>query len=212
MRVVVAGCGRVGTLVAERLNLDGHEVAVIDTDPKALDRLGGGFAGRRLRGNAMDQDVLEAAGIVDADAAVSVTSRDSVNVVVATAAKERYRVPRVVARIYDPLSAEIYRRLGLAAVSSTTWIANEIRSLLVRPGGTTFGDGEVRMVNYEVPPRLEGHSVQELERPGEILVTAVVRSGAAFVPTGPAQLRQGDLVYLAVASSAFEHALKAFQP
>lgn len=212
MRVIVAGCGRVGAALAGRLCADGHEVAVIDRDPKALARLGPTFSGTTVRGHAMSKSVLEAAGCDHADAFIAVTSSDSVNIVVAKAAREEYRVPTVISRIYEPRAAEIYRRLGVSAVSSTAWLANEIRALLLRPAGVSFGDGEVRLVAYQVPPRLDGRSVESVERPGEIAVVALVRSGSASVPAPPAQLKAGDIVHLSVAASAAAHALSTFAP
>ncbi len=208
MKVIVGGCGRVGVLVASRLGLDGHEVAVIDQDPDAFRLLGAGFGGTTHTGKIFDRRTLIEAGVERADAFVAVTSGDNSNVVSSLVAKDEFGVPRVIARIYDPRRADIYRRLGISAVSSVMWAANEIRALLGHPGlaeEKTFGDAEVRLVSVVVPPRLEGRTVRDLERIGEVVVAAVVRSGAAWVPTGREELRHGDELHVAVAASAFEH-------
>lgn len=204
-----------GVLVASRLALDAHEVAVIDQDPDAFRLLGAGFGGTTHVGKVFDRATLVAAGIERADAFVAVTSGDNSNVVSSIVAKDEFGVPKVIARIYDPRRAEIYRRLGISAVSSVMWAANEIRALLGHPGlaeEKTFGDAEVRLVSAVVPPRLAGRTVRELERPGEVTVAAVVRSGAAWVPTGGEELMLDDEVHVAVASSAFAHFEEVIAP
>lgn len=204
-----------GVLVASRLALDAHAVAVIDQDPDAFRLLGAGFGGTTHVGKVFDRATLIAAGIERADAFVAVTSGDNSNIVSSIVAKDEFGVPKVIARIYDPRRAEIYRRLGISAVSSVMWAANEIRALLGHPGlaeEKTFGDAEVRLVSAVVPPRLVGRTVRELERPGEVAVAAVVRSGAAWVPTGGEELMLDDEIHVAVASSAFAHFEEVIAP
>lgn len=201
MRIIIGGCGRVGAMLATRLSLDGHYVAVIDHDPTAFVRLGAGFAGATCRGKVFDRTTLELADVAHADAYCAVTSGDNSNVVSAKVAKEVYRVPRVVARIYEPRRAEIYRRLGIPAVSSVAWSTNELLSVLLHPEMTedcTFGDGEVRLVSLEVPPRLAGRSVNEIAVPGEIVPVVIVRSGRSHVAVSGTVLAAGDVMHAAV--------------
>lgn len=201
MKIVIAGCGRVGALLANHLSLAGHEIAVIDQDPAAFGRLGAGYPGTVHRGKVFDRDTLEDAGISHADAFCAVTSGDNSNVVAAKIAKEIYRVPRVVARIYEPRRAEIYRRLGIPAVSSVSWSSNELLAVLLHPHTTvdaTFGDGEVRLVSIEVPPRLNGRSVAEISVAGQIMPVALVRSGRSHLITEGARVESGDILHAAI--------------
>ncbi len=101
MRVVVMGCGRVGASVADGLSRIGHEVAIIDRDSAAFNRLSPQFAGERVLGQGFDRDVLLRAGIQGADAFAAVSSGDNSNIISARLARETFGVPRVVARIYD---------------------------------------------------------------------------------------------------------------
>lgn len=214
MKVIIAGCGRVGTLLATRLSLEGHEVAVVDKDRRSFRLLGQGFAGTTHCGTAFDRETMLTAGIERADAFISVTSGDNSNVVSALVAKEVFRVPTVVARIYDPRRAEIYRRLGLPAVSSVAWSVGEILALL-RPDlaeVTTFGDGEVRLVRATVPAALAGRTVADIQRPGETQVVAIVRAGRSFVPTDGSVLETSDVVHLAAAHSALPHVERMLAP
>ncbi|TLM97292.1 MAG: TrkA family potassium uptake protein, partial [Actinobacteria bacterium] len=120
MKVIIGGCGRVGALLANRFAASGYEVAIIDKSAESFRRLGKGFSGQTFKGMVFDREVLEKAGMARSDSFVAVTSGDNSNVVSATIAREVYRVPKVVARIFDPRRAEIYRRLGIQTVSSVS--------------------------------------------------------------------------------------------
>ncbi len=205
MRVVIVGCGRVGASLATVLSADGHEVAIIDRHAVAFKKLGKTFRGLAIEGNAFDREILGRAGIETADAFASVTAGDNTNYVLAAMARNRFKVPRVVTRIYDPLRAEIYRRFGVQTISSTVWGANRIRELLTYTDLTsvlTVGNGEVEIVEIEVNPLLAGHQVRDLAIPGEAQVVAVVRDGAAFIPGPVTILSRGDHVLVAALSSA----------
>lgn len=207
MKVIIGGCGRVGAQLATQLSFAGHDVVVIDKDGRTFRRLGKGYKGETIRGLVFDKDVLTKAGIDRADAFIAVTSGDNSNVVSATIAREIYRVPKVVARIFDPRRAEIYRRLGIQTVSSVTWAANEIGSLVLYPHlvrDFTLGDGEVQMVKVSIPPRLAGRTVADLSAPGEVMPFAMVRGGKSFIPATHEALHEGDIVEAAVLSSAME--------
>ncbi|MCL4378280.1 MAG: TrkA family potassium uptake protein, partial [Actinobacteria bacterium] len=111
MQIVIMGCGRVGAQLANLLSVDGHKVSIIDQDPKSFKRLGKSFKGEKITGFGYDKGVLEKAGIDHADAFASVTQGDNRNIVGALVAKREYRVPIVVARIYDPVRAIVYNKL-----------------------------------------------------------------------------------------------------
>jgi trk system potassium uptake protein TrkA len=207
MRVIIMGCGRVGEQLARLLLEEGRQVTVIDYDAKALERLGPGFKGKTVLGVGFDRQVLLKAGIEHADAFAAASASDNANIVAARIAHNIFHVPRVVARLYDPLRAEIYRRLGLLTISSTTWGAERIRELLTYADLDpliTFGSGEVCMLNLETTPLLAGRAVKDLTIPNEISVSAITRDGSAFIPTMGTQLRPGDMIHLAVLAVAMD--------
>ncbi|HZY40705.1 MAG TPA: TrkA family potassium uptake protein, partial [Anaerolineae bacterium] len=165
MKVIIMGCGRVGEQVARLMADDGHEVAVIDYDVAALDRLGADFKGRRVLGVGFDREVLLEAGIEDADAFAATSSSDNANIVAARIARNIFQVPRVVARLYEPSRAEVYQRLGLVTISSTTWGAQRIQELLTHrelDPVLTFGRGEVVVISIETPPGWIGRAVKHI--------------------------------------------------
>ncbi len=205
MRIIVTGCGRVGAGLAQRLALDGHQLAVIDSDPAAFERLPTGFPGKRLVGVGFDHSVLISAGIDAADALAAVMGSDEANAVVARLASIRFRVPRVVARIYDPREADLYRRLGTITISPVTWGVERLAELLVAKETSTvfsLGGGQVDLTQVTVPPALEGRRCRELEVPGEIEVSVITRGTRTFIPDSNARLEAGDIAYLVVAAGA----------
>jgi trk system potassium uptake protein TrkA len=130
MKIIVMGCGRVGSQVSMVLSTHGHDVTVIDHDNNAENRLNQNFKGRLLKGLGFDRSVLIQAGIEKSDAFAAVSASDNANIVAARIARNIFKVPRVIARLYDPRRAEIYQRLGLMTISTTTWGAVRIFELI----------------------------------------------------------------------------------
>src|SRR5437899_9805751 len=118
MRAIIMGCGRVGSEITLQLGVAGHEVAIIDKQASAFDRLPPGFNARTIVGLGFDRDVLEHAGIKEADAFIAVSNGDNSNIVSARVALEHYHVPHVIARIYDPQRPEIYQRRNIPSVAT----------------------------------------------------------------------------------------------
>jgi trk system potassium uptake protein len=212
MNVIVMGCGRVGEQLALLLDSDGHSVTMIDYDAYALARLDPSFKGRKVKGIGFDRDVLIEAGIEQADAFTATSSSDNANIVAARIARNIFQVPRVVARLYDPRRAEIYQRLGLLTISSTTWGAERIRELLTHSDldpRMTFGQGEVCLLSIDAPQNLIGKMARQLSVPGEISVIAITRLGHAFLAIGGTEIRPGDMLHLAVLASSMDR-IKSF--
>ncbi len=207
MRVIIMGCGRVGEQLANLMSDEGHDIAVIDYNAAALARLGPDFKGRRIKGVGFDRDVLLRAGIEDADGFAAMSSSDNANVVAARIARHIFRVPRVVARLFEPERAEVYKRLGLVTISSTSWGAERTRELLTHAeldAVRSFGTGEVQLLEIEVPPGLVGHSVRDLSVPGEVSVITITRDGKALLPLLGTIFRSGDVIHLAVLAVAMD--------
>ena len=119
MKIVILGCGRVGSTLANMLDQAGHEVSVIDFSSEAFQRLSSDFKGETIPGNGVDEEVLIRAGIKEADAFVAVTNGDNRNIMSSQIAKEIFNVKKVMCRIYDPIREETYHELGLETISPT---------------------------------------------------------------------------------------------
>lgn len=131
MIVIIVGCGRVGSAVANRLNRQGHEVTVVDVDRHAFDNLDPGFKGTALLGDGIDQDVLRSAGIDRADAFVAAMFGDNHNLMAAQMAKAMFKVSRVVSRCQDPVRMEAFETLGLVMVSPAVLTANALHEAVM---------------------------------------------------------------------------------
>jgi trk system potassium uptake protein TrkA len=119
MRLVVIGCGRVGSAVARELAEDGWDVTAVDEKEEALARLGSRWAGGFIVGHGMDAEILRRAGVPDADAVVVATSGDNTNLVIAQVVEKRWAVPCVVVRVLDPARADFYAERGMRTICPT---------------------------------------------------------------------------------------------
>lgn len=124
MNIVIVGCGRVGAHIATSLDTHGHQVCVVDMDPRAFRRLRSDFRGRSVVGTGIDADVLLAAGIDAADAFFATTSGDNTNLMAAQVAKKVFQVPQVTARVYDPVRAQIFTQVGIETICPTVVISS----------------------------------------------------------------------------------------
>jgi trk system potassium uptake protein TrkA len=205
VNAIIMGCGRVGTLLTQELARAGHDVAVIDKNPRAFDRLPPGFEARTYVGLGFDREILEEAGIKEADAFIAVSSGDNSNIVSARVAREHYHVPKVIARIYDPMRAEIYERLNIPTVATTRWGVKQIMLMLTHPREEikeSLAGGDLFRVRLSVPEGFVGRKVSELNVEGKIMVVGVDRGGSGFIPTSTSTFQEGDYAALVVHKDA----------
>jgi trk system potassium uptake protein TrkA len=120
VKIVIVGCGRVGSTLARQMVAGGHDVSIVDENVSAFGRLGEDFDGQMVVGSGIDEEVLRRAGIETADCFASVTNGDNRNIMAAQIAQKIFRVNRVITRIYDPIRAEVYSELGLESLCPTT--------------------------------------------------------------------------------------------
>jgi len=200
VHVVIVGCGRVGSSLARELCESGNTVAVIDRKADAFLRLGDEFSGQTVVGIGFDPDVLVAAGIDRADALVAVTNGDNSNIMIARVGRERFKVQRVVTRIYDPKRAEIYERLGIATVATVKWTAERIMRRIVadRPSVEWVDpSAELVLVERVATDEWVTERVTRLNE-GPARVVGVRRYGKAYIASDDLLVQQGDVLYLAV--------------
>ncbi|MGH7541559.1 MAG: potassium channel family protein, partial [Gemmatimonadota bacterium] len=200
MRVIIMGCGRVGSELSNAL-VGEHEVAIIDKNPEAFHAYPPGEGARQVVGLGFDRDVLEEAGIKEAEAFVAVSSGDNSNIVSARVALEYYHVPRVIARIYDSRRAEIYERLNIPTVATTKWGVKQIQLMLFHDREEireTLGGGDLLRLRMPVSDHLAGRPVSSLEVEGKVLVAGISRGGGGFIPTASSTLQAGDFLILMI--------------
>ena len=207
MKILIIGCGRVGSGLAKNLSLQGIDVSVIDNDPEAFILLGKTFKGKTFVGMGFDQKVLLEAGIEKADALAAVTTSDEINLVAARMAKTVYKVPSVAARVYEPQKAKIYRRLGIQTVSPVTLGIERLASMLAYSNlniERRIGTGQVILVDVDVTYQLANKTIADVNIPGEIQVVALTRNGKTSMLNEATVFQVGDLLHLFVTTTAKE--------
>lgn len=205
MRIVIAGCGRVGSDLALTLSEEGHDVSVVDNLPEVFDRLGSTFNGTTHIGLGYDVRVLRSAGIEDADAFVAATDSDNANAMAVQVAQRVFGVPKTIARLDDPAREDAYRALGVQFVSGARLTSKVIHEQVVLEEFSyhvTFSGGDVEIVEMTIGPRGAGLPMATLQDPGEIRVAAIHRGKNTVIPTDDFVLAEGDLVVAAARTGA----------
>ncbi len=200
MHVVIGGYGRVGRYLAHELERLGHTVAVVDRNPDVFEEFES-IKGRRMAGEVFDRDTLIKAGIERADAFAACTSGDNSNIIAARVARERFKVPLVVARIFDPKRAVIYEQFGIPTVSAVQWSSSRLLAMLTDPDAPSefaFGQGEVVILDAEVTPALAGKRVLDIELPRVLSIVAVERDGVTRMFADIDEVHLGDHLFFAV--------------
>jgi trk system potassium uptake protein TrkA len=185
MRVIIVGCGRVGARVAAELDQRGEHVTVIDINPRAFNRLPQSFKGETVRGNGTDEDVMRGAGAEQADLLMALTEGDNRNALTAQLGKHTFGVPRVIAKINDPLRGEAYRALGLETICRTIILGDALVTAAVEGAEATNG--------FVEPPTAE--PIRGAPVPGSLAdeeAKAALEAGDDEAGSDPAVVQPGD--------------------
>ncbi len=209
--VIVVGCGRVGSQLANMLSDNGNNVCVIDRDPDSFANLGRNFNGTTVQGVGFDEDVLMRAGVDECDVLAAVTQFDNANLMCAEVANRLFDVPHVIARLYNPDHEKTYLQLGIDYVCGTSLVAEEVFSKVLSGYGShidTFGDCEILEFALDLSSREDARAIRvfELERDHEVRIVAFERSdgSTSSIPTADSVLYNGDRVLACVRHDAIE--------
>lgn len=202
--VIVVGCGRVGSQLANMLSDNGSNVCVVDVEAESFANLGRNFDGSTVQGVGFDEDTLLKAGIENCDVLAAVTQYDNTNLMAVEVASRLFDVPHVIARLYNPDHERAYMQLGIDYVCGTSLVAEDIFGKVVSGHGAhldTFGEFEVLRFSLDL-----SHAgkrtirVVELERDHDIRIVAFERAdgSASSIPTKDSILYDGDSVLACV--------------
>lgn len=212
MYVIIVGCGRVGSELAELVSNEGHNVVVIDNNPASFDRLGGTFNGLTMVGSGFDLKLLKQAGIEKADAFCAVTNGDNTNLISAQVAKRIFKVPKVLARVYDPQRAHIYTALGLDIISGTILFAAMLRDKIIESRFSSYliETKDLGVIEIEVKNSLVGKTIQEINIPSDFLVVAIRRMQGVILPEPQTVLKAKDILMAVVKVASLEAVREKF--
>lgn len=202
MYVVIMGSGRLGAELAEQLSVKDHDVVVIDHSPGAFEKLGSGFNGITIVGTGIDLDVQKKAGADRADVFAALSSDDNTNIMAAQVAKEIYKVPKVIARIYDPRREYAYHQLGLESICPTNIGADIVRNYIesdVLCCRLTLNG--VDLIEFPASLSMAGKKIEEIDISGQVRVMTIARGGNQHVAGREFEIAQGDILMAMIAHS-----------
>jgi len=204
VHIIVVGCGNVGAQLAVLLSTEGHDVVIIDKDPGAFRRLGTTFNGVKMTGHGYDEEVLKEAGIKKCDAFAAVTNLDNSNMMAAEIASKLYKVPRVVARLYNWELEGTLQQLGLDYVCGTTLAAQAILDKLVGEHGHYLTmRGDLKLLEFIASGEVENRKVVDIQIPNQFRICLVTREGSSFIPWRETILKEQDLLLAVVRDQTY---------
>ena len=212
MHIIIVGCGRVGSELANLLSQEGHDVVVLDKNAASFERLGRTFNGLTLMGNGFDLRLLKQAGIEKADAFCAVTNGDNTNLVAAQVARKIFKVPKVIARIYDPQRAQIYSTLGLDIISGTVLFASMLRDKLIESHFSSYliEAKDLGVIEIEVKNGLAGNTIQDINMPGEFMVVAIRTMHGVVIPQPDTLIKAKDILMAVVQVASLKKVRERF--
>ena len=213
MNITIVGCGRVGSQLAVLLSQEGHNVTIIDKNADSFKRLGGMFNGVTAVGNAFDEKLLRELKIEKQDAFVSVTSGDNTNLMASQIARKMFKVPRVIARVYDPERADIYKKFDLDIISGTILVAAMIRDKIIenRFTGYLIETGELGVIEIIAGRDLEGRRVSDLNIPDEFSVVVIERKKKVIITETFTKIELGDKIMGLVRTTSLKKVKQIFK-
>ena len=207
MKIVIVGCGKVGTSIASELNLAGHNIVVIDINRAAVTRLSDSIDGMGIEGNGATYETLSEAGAGDADLVIAVTARDEVNLYTCLMART-CGCPNTIARVRNPeYTNDLFRVkdiLGLSMfINPELTAAVEISRLLRFSGALeidSFSKGLFEVIKVSVPQKspLVDRAISRIDiLRGKVRICTVERGNEVFIPNGDFVIRAGDRISIA---------------
>ncbi len=210
MYIVIIGCGRLGSGLAMELSNDGHDVVIVDKYAENLERLRSGFNGIRIKGVEIDNDILMEAGIDKADLFLAMTPADNINIMASQIAKDIFKVPRVIARIFDPSREFIYRKLGLQTISPTEVSINIIKNKIIDKKSDTLlilsNDISIEEITIN---KLKFNNILEIEDKFNCRICAISKNGEYTIPNSDQVLEKGDKIFCSINKDNKEKLVKA---
>lgn len=213
LRIIIVGCGKVGHTLTEQLVREGHDITVVDTDDRLLENLKESFDVMTVTGNGASRQILERAGLKEANMVIAVTGSDELNMLCCTIARKAGSYLSAIARVRNPDYSEempyLRQQLGLSMIINPEMeAAREIARVIARPQAlsvSAFAKGQAELVRFIIPRGnpLCGLSVMEMNRLFSFgfLACAVERDGVVTIPDGSFVLEEGDDLSLLAASN-----------
>ncbi|WP_217988341.1 potassium channel family protein [Aliifodinibius salipaludis] len=220
MYLIVVGAGRIGNRVIELATHDGHEVVVIEKNTDLAEVTSSKYDCLVINDDASKNDVLEDAGIEEADALITTTNDDSTNLLVMMLGR-RYNVPRLLSSVREPDHISLFDELDIDSVESPHRLNGEfLYKTIQRPGIKDFmrldGGAEIVEVVLEKESSLIGLTIIEAlesEKVAEdVIIVAIYREGELIIPRGNTKFEAGDTITVLSKEGIGEDVIQTFKP
>jgi trk system potassium uptake protein len=199
--IIIVSCGRLGIMLSTMLSLEGYNITVIDNDPEKFRNLPNDFNGNLVKGAGYDVNTLHAAQAGSADLVVTLSEDDNINIMIAQAATTIFRVPRVIARVFEPRKAETYRALGMEIVCTTTELAGLFHDRIIRNDTAlpdAINNSDIHFIEKDIEKDSSGTTTEEYEKYNFCRVIYVIRDEMKIFPRHNFQLAESDRILTAV--------------
>jgi trk system potassium uptake protein TrkA len=214
MLAVIIGGGRGGSYLARDLQGQGYQVKVVDRRPEVVAKLRQEIGGDVICGDGCSPQILEQIGTANADLVVALTHNDEDNLVVCRLAKHHFRVPRVIARVNNPLNEWLYTKdwgvdVPISQVHLTSKVIEEEIGMGELVTLLKLNRGAAALVEVRLPETspCQGKAIRDLDLPPDTVIVSVIRGGKLVIPRGDTTLEAGDEI-LAVSAVKAEKPLK----
>jgi K+ transport systems, NAD-binding component len=180
MQIIVVGCGKVGSRFAQLMSEEGHDIVVVDNDSENFRLLDSNFKGLTVLGVPIDEDVLKQAGIESADGLAAVTPDDNINMMACQIAKEIFNVPRIFARIQDPVREQVFYQFGVHTVCPTNMTVQEFRALMMGEVSATACYIDNNIIDFEYHKVKEsdvGKLISDIIVPKDNMILGLIKDG-----------------------------------
>jgi trk system potassium uptake protein TrkA len=201
MQIIVVGCGKVGSKFAQIMAEEGHDIVVVDNDSRNFSLLSPSFNGITVLGVPIDEDVLKHAGIETADGLAAVTPDDNINMMACQVAKEIFKVPKVFARIQDPVREEVFYQFGVETICPTNITVDEIRFMMLGEQSITnhtIGNTVVNFSYERIDKKLAGQRLDMIKVPKEGMIFGILRDERLHFAAPGLKLEKDDMLVIAL--------------
>ncbi|MEN2777169.1 TrkA family potassium uptake protein [Acetivibrio clariflavus] len=200
MQIIVIGCGKVGSRFAQVLSEEGHDVVVVDKDSNSFKILDPEFNGITITGVPIDQDVLKKAGIETADVLAALTPDDNINIMVCQVAKEIFKVPKVIARIFDPAREQVFHEFGLTTICPTKMTVEVIKSMVISEPTIslqTIGNTTVVYNYVKAQSSYFGKKLSTVRPKDNSFIFGIIHNGSFYFSNEDVTINEGDTLVIA---------------
>lgn len=197
MYIIIIGCGRVGSRLAQLLSAAENDVVVIDIESTKLKEADSEFDGITIIGDGTDQDIMEKAGASRADVFVATTDDDNVNLMACQVAKQVFNIKRVIARVNDPTREQTFNDLKIdATVCPASIAATRFKNAIMHSDliATIAMDGEnIEISEITIKGPACGKALKDINLPKESTIATVIREKKMLTPSKDTVLQDGDI-------------------